>query len=288
MGQSKCGRIWRKTCKSSENVSAGARSRCALWRVATRRRTKSIARAKGSRACDVKWCRSVGSAVAAMVRSMTETRFRRDVGELVGAAAIVATVGFSPVLAWRYRRWGATDEETAEALPGDALILAPRLQATRAIDIAASPDRVWPWIVQMGHGKAGLYSYERLENLIGCDIHNSSTIDERWQRIAVGDRVGLGPEGYPHFAVNEVSVNSHLVLLAGGGPDEPANSWAFVLRATANGSRLIVRSRYRYASTIGQRLIWRAITEPMHFVMERKMLLGIRDRAEGRTAASRA
>ncbi|MBL8679161.1 MAG: hypothetical protein JNK05_08335 [Myxococcales bacterium] len=215
---------------------------------------------------------------------MNETRLQRDVDELLGAAAIVATVGLSPVLAARYRRWGATDEELTEPLPGDALVSAPRLQSTRAIDVAAPPERVWPWIAQMGHGKAGLYSYEQLENLIGCDIHNSSTLEPRWQNVAVGDRVGLGPEGYPFFVVKELVAGSRLVLLAGGGEGEPANSWAFVLRATPAGSRLIVRSRYDYPATIGQRLLWRAITEPMHFVMERRMLLGIRDRAEGRAS----
>lgn len=219
---------------------------------------------------------------------MNNARLRPDLeplDTLVGAAAIVTTVGLSPLLAWRYRRWGATDEERRLPLPGDALISAPRLQSTRAIDIDVPPERVWPWIVQMGHGRAGLYSYERIENLIGCEIRNSAVIDPRWQSLAVGDRIALGPDGYPAFVVQAIAANRHLVLLAGGGPDEPCNSWAFVLARRGAGARLIVRSRYDYPPTLAQRAIWRALTEPMHFVMERRMLLGIRDRAEGRLAS---
>ncbi len=200
--------------------------------------------------------------------------------ELTGALAIAATVSFSPLLAWRYRRWGADERECVEPLPGDALVASPKLESTRAIDIAASREIVWRWIVQMGHGRAGLYSYEALENLIGCDIHNADEIREEWQTLAVGDRLGLGPEGYPAFTVRELVANSHLVLLAGSDGEPMKNGWTFVLRDRERGCRLIVRSRYDFAETFGQRVLWRALTEPMHFVMERRMLQGLRDRAE--------
>lgn len=205
----------------------------------------------------------------------------RHLDELVGALSIVGTLTLSPALSRWYRRWGATEAECLEGLPGDALVPAPRLQATRAIDIDASPEAVWSWLVQIGHGRAGLYSYEALENLVGCDIHNADRIVPSWQSLAVGDRVALGPAGYPAFTVAEVERPDRLVLLAGGGAGEPRNSWSFVVRARgATGARLIVRSRYHYPGTLGQRFLWRALTEPMHFVMERRMLSGIKERAE--------
>lgn len=216
--------------------------------------------------------------------AMSTTKANKLADELQGAVAIAATVSFSPLLAWRYRRWGADERECVESLPGDALVPSPRLESTRAIDIAAPRSTVWRWIIQMGHGRAGLYSYERLENLIGCDIHNADEIRDEWQTLAVGDRVGLGPEGYPAFTVREIEANSHLVLLAGKEGEPMKNGWAFIVRDRGAGSRLIVRSRYDFPDTLAQRVLWRAMTEPMHFVMERRMLLGIRERAEREAA----
>lgn len=212
---------------------------------------------------------------------MDTTSLPRPLDEAVGALSIAGALTFSPVLSRWYRRWGATADECAGPLPGDELVADPRLESTRAVDIDATPDKVWPWLVQMGHGRAGLYSYESLENLIGCDIHNADRVEPAWQSLEVGDRVSLGPDGYPSFMVRHVEPGACIVLLAGGGRGEPANSWAFVLRPRGRrGARLLVRSRYDYPPTLGQRVIWRVVTEPAHFVMERRMLLGIKQRAE--------
>jgi hypothetical protein len=217
---------------------------------------------------------------------MRTTALPRPLDELVGALSIAGTLTLSPALSRWYRRWGATGPECAEALPGDALVPAPRLQSTRAVDIDATPEVVWSWLVQIGHGRAGLYSYEALENLIGCDIHNAEEVVPAWQSLSVGDRVALGPAGYPSFAVVEAVRPERLVLLASGGADDPRNSWSFVVRARgAAGARLVVRSRYDFPRTLGQRVLWRALTEPMHFVMERRMLLGLKERAERAPAA---
>lgn len=209
----------------------------------------------------------------------TEARSRVD--DLFGAITVAGSLALSPVLAPWYRRWGATPAECDEALPGDELVPDPRLLATRATDIDATPDEVFPWLVQMGHGRAGLYSYEGLENLAGCDIHNADHIVRAWQDLAVGGTVALGPPGYPALKVVALARPEHLVLFAGGADGEPKNSWAFVVRPRgAEGARLVVRSRYAYPATAKQWMLWRMITEPMHFAMERKMLLGIRLRAE--------
>ncbi|MFO0560797.1 MAG: hypothetical protein U0269_22460 [Polyangiales bacterium] len=218
---------------------------------------------------------------------MSSSASNKLADEVTGAVAIAATVSLSPLLAWRYRRWGADERECVEALPGDALVANPKLESTRAIDIAAPREIVWRWIVQMGHGRAGLYSYEALENIIGCDIHNADEIRDEWQTLAVGDRMGLGPQGYPSFVVRELVENSHLMMLAGGDREPMKNGWTFVLRERENGCRLIVRSRYDFPATLGQRVLWRALTEPMHFVMERRMLQGIRERAEREARATR-
>ena len=94
----------------------------------------------------------------------------------------------------RQLRWGATDQERDDSLPGDELVANADLSATRAITIRASADQVWPWIAQLGQGRGGFYSYDFLENLIGCDIHSADRIVPEWQHVAVGDEVRLAPE----------------------------------------------------------------------------------------------
>lgn len=211
---------------------------------------------------------------------------REVLDNIAGAVAIAGTVIVSPLLRRFYARWGATDAELAAALPGDAVVADATLRATRAIEIAAPAPSVWPWLVQLGHGRGGLYSYAGLENLAGCGIVNADRILPEHQRLAVGDAVAMGPPGYPRFRVVDVAPDAHLVLQAcdprTGAPGPM--SWAFVLRPTASGCRLIVRGRNRPGHGAAEFLLWRVLTDPIWFVMERRMLLGIRDRAEGRFA----
>jgi hypothetical protein len=177
-------------------------------------------------------------------------------------------------------RWGATDDEIARPLPGDEIVPRPRKWSTRAITIAAPAEAIWPWIAQIGQGRGGLYSYDWLENLVGCDIHSADRVIPELQYLEVGDVVRLGPEGYPAYHV--VAIEPDRVLVLGGNdPDMGMHSWAFVLESIdEQTARLIVRSRDDYPPTLANVIIWRLITEPVHFVMERKMLLGIKQRAE--------
>ncbi len=171
-------------------------------------------------------------------------------------------------------------------LPGDDELSGADLVATRAVTIRAAPTEVWPWLAQMGQGRGGLYSYDRLENLIGCDIHSAGSVIEKWQHIQVGDEVRLAPT--LALGVTRVDPGRALVLRGGvpmGSTAPPYDfTWAFVLReGPAGTTRLVVRERYGYAH-------WWAvlIVEPVELVsalMSRKMLRGIRDRAESRTAA---
>jgi len=205
----------------------------------------------------------------------------------VGLAAVVAGAAKLAALAfvvrpW-YLHWGATADEVAKPLPGDELVPQADLVATRAITIAASPDQVWPWIAQMGQGRAALYTYDVLENLIGCEMHSVDSIVAEWQDVAVGDDFRLHPEVALQVAV--VEPGRALVVRGGVGIDDnppPFDfAWAFVLEERQDGTtRLVVRERYGYTRR------WSALmvepVEAVSFVMSRKMLRGIRDRAEGR------
>lgn len=183
----------------------------------------------------------------------------------------------------RQARWGADNDEVNAPLPGDDIAPEPTTQVTHAITINAPPSAVWPWLAQMGQEKAGLYSYEWLENLIGCNIHNTNAIVPEWQQTQVNDTVRMGPKGYPLFVVKEVVPNRALVLQAADPKTEtPAtSSWAFVLNAQADGTtRLVVRSRNQYEPSLGNFILWRMITEPLSFIMERKMLRRIKELTE--------
>ncbi len=171
-----------------------------------------------------------------------------------------------------------------QSLPSDVLVLRPRQTATRAITIDAPAAAVWPWLVQIGQGRGGFYSYDWLENLAGCDIHSADRVIPALQDLREGDTVRLGPEGYPAYRV--AAVESGRALVLGGNASEiEAHSWAFVLEPIdEQTTRLLVRSRDDYAPTPANFLIWRVITEPLHFVMERKMMLGIKQRAEAAVA----
>jgi hypothetical protein len=205
---------------------------------------------------------------------------------IVGVTAIGGAAAAYILLARpRHLRWGATDQESDESVPGDDLIANPDLTATRAISIRASADRVWPWIAQLGQGRGGFYSYDFLENLIGCDIHSADRIVPEWQVVGVGEEVRLSPE--VGLAVAFLERGRSLVLRGGapmGNTAPPYDfTWAFVLRDEPDGTtRLLVRERYAYTRPWARLLV--ELVEAVSFVMSQRMLRGIRDRAE-RTAA---
>jgi len=187
-----------------------------------------------------------------------------------------------------YLRWGASDEESRAALPGDDLVEEPHLSATRAITVRASAGEVWPWIAQIGQGRGGLYSYDVLENLVGCDIHSADRIVPEWQAVRVGDEFRLHPE--VGLEVAAVDPGRSLVIRGGvrmgDAPPPYAFTWAFVLHeAPAGRTRLLVRERYRYKRRWAPLLV--EPVEAVSFVMSRRMLRGIRDRAERMAAGER-
>ena len=198
---------------------------------------------------------------------------------LIGAGLAAAGVGATAAYVWGIRpwhlRWGATDEELCAPLPGDELVSQAKLKATHAITINAPAADVWPWLVQMGQNRGGFYSYTWLENLVGCQMRNADEIVPEWQELNVGDKVWLHPKA-PPVEVAAVEPGRAIVLKPWG---------AFVLQPIDEKStRLIIRSQGDYEPDLKNPLLnfllWRVVYEPAHFIMERKMLLEIKQRAE--------
>jgi hypothetical protein len=201
--------------------------------------------------------------------------------ELLAALAMGANLLGSPLTRRWFTRWGATTQELTRPLPGDELVPSPTIRSTRAITIQAPAGQIWAWLVQMGQGRGGLYSYQRLENLARCQIENADRILPELQDLNIGDPIRLGPQGYPHFTVRQILPGRALVLGADPQNPEPPVSWSFNLEVVEPGkTRLIVRSLNGYQSSFANHLMWRWITDPIFFVMERRMLLGIKARAE--------
>ncbi len=165
---------------------------------------------------------------------------------------------------------------------GDDLITDANVTATRAITIRRSPDAVWPWIAQLGQGRGGFYSYDFLENLLGFDIHSADCVVPEWQELAVGDEVRLAATVGLKAVVIEPG---RALVLQGSLPlaSRPPfdSTWAFILCAQLDGTtRLLSRERYGYKRWWAPLVV--EPTQAISFVMSRKMLLGIRDRAERR------
>jgi hypothetical protein len=225
--------------------------------------------------------------------SAEESRRRRLAAPVIATSLVVAVyiLGVRP----RLMRWGATPTEAAAPLPGDGLVADARLQFTRAVTIRTPVSRVWPWLVQMGAGRGGLYSYDAFENAIGLGIHSSDRILPEFQQLKVGDIIPLHPDGGVPVRLLEPeamlglggTMNYFTGAISPPGAPPPDKrldlSWTFILRPVdERTTRLVSRTRFGYTST-AMGLALRILLEPIQLLMERKMLLGIRDRAQ-RTA----
>jgi hypothetical protein len=190
---------------------------------------------------------------------------------VVIAAAALFLVAFLRVIRPWYLRWGATDEETTMAMPGDELI-PDTTPATRAIAIAARPEEVWPWLVQLGYGRAGWYSYDWIDN---DGRPSADEIMPEYQNLEVGDEIlmtlDLG------FTVVAIEPERAIVSMLADG----TTSWCLGLYAGEDGgTRLVSRWRPKPEKVSLAAAFFVALSDPGSFLMEQKMLRGIRDRAE--------
>jgi hypothetical protein len=170
--------------------------------------------------------------------------------------------------------WGATDAEASARLPGDDLLEDATMVSTRAITIDAPADAVWPWLVQMGVGRAGAYTYDWIERRLGLDMKSADKILPELQDVHVGDVFPMAP-GSPGLRLEIADPRRAYVLRSEDG----RWVWSFTLVEQGGRTRLISRNRAPSPRTFSERIAG-SFMEPGSLVMERKMLLGIKWRAE--------
>lgn len=219
---------------------------------------------------------SMGVLARAVIRRMRGTQSTCSAARLVTplAGAVVAAMAAYLTLGRRWLRcWGATPDECSRPLPGDSDVPSPAITSTWAVTIDAPVDQVWPWLAQIGHDRGGFYSYAWLENLAGCQLHNADEIHPEWQQREVGETVLLHPSAGLPLSVFEPG---HALALKGWG--------SFVLEPIDPGRcRLITRSRVKRGWPA---VMYALLMEIPHFIMQRKMMLEIKARAERTTQAS--
>lgn len=219
---------------------------------------------------------------------MTERSVGRFVLESVeGVVLALLVVPLWPVIRRWTENWGSSRGERARAWPGDALVPECRRTYTRAIDVDAPPSALWPWVVQFGLGRAGFYSYELLERLVGIPVKNVERILAQHQTLAVGDEIKLHPSA-PGIPVGLLAEETHLCFgrppgaPASDAPPDPDRSWSVYLEPGADGgSRLVLRSCIAALRkpTVRKRL-GLALDGPIDFVMEQRMLRSLKRLAE--------
>lgn len=194
-----------------------------------------------------------GSALLSSLRSLARGRLPSPPAAL-GTAALLLYAG--PVRRWM-RSWGARAEEGTTTEP------------LHAIEIESPPDRIWPWLAQLGQDRGGFYSYQWLENLAGCRMRNADRIHPEWQHREIGEKVMLHPlNGLPVSRF----VPGHEIALEGWG--------SFAVEALGDGrSRVVCRGEPHDSPLYAAYYV--AFIELPHFLMERRMLLGIKERVEG-------
>ncbi|HVN15470.1 MAG TPA: hypothetical protein VMT73_06995 [Anaerolineales bacterium] len=203
-------------------------------------------------------------------------KFLKLIGVLVGFAclAVIVVIALMPQM----DRWGATNDEIAASYPGDELVPSPRITYTRAVTVNAAPEEIYPWIVQLGAERGGMYSYSWFEtNILHCELINADRIHDEWQNLKVGDQVKMCPGNFgpPPYQVVMIQKNQAIVL---GHQDNGQwiEVWQFNLVPQSDGTtRLVIRSR-----NAAQGWFWDLI-RPGEFIMMRGMMLGIKERAEG-------
>lgn len=199
-------------------------------------------------------------------------------------AIALAVLYWFPLRKW-FGRWGTTPADLTRVMSGDADVVDPNYAATLAVTVEAKPADIWPWLVQMGYQRGGLYSYDWLDRLFGyLDRPSANRILPEYQELKVGDHIPVGRGG--GFPVTAIEPSRALVL--GGKGDGFQWVWQFGLYPLeGKRTRLVSRNSARVPRTLGVWLFMRAI-EPAAFLMTRRMLLGLKRRAEALAVADQS
>ncbi len=218
-------------------------------------------------------------------------KLSRRVRDLVEAGPGIGIILLSLASPWRRVRrstWATCPTDTGRRYPGDELVPSPRWQWTHAVIVDAPPADVWPWVAQVGADRGGFYSYAALENLVGCGIANAERIHPEWA-VGPSSELLVHPKA-PPLPVASLEPGAWFVVHGGPPPGTDLGrdrwvdvSWLFLVEPVGDGNRSRVVSRYRCATSndLATRLQFGpALLEPISFAMDRRMLLGIRHRAE--------
>lgn len=223
-----------------------------------------------------------------LTKELSKGRRRRSQIVRFLAALVVLTVLMVVTNLWVVwpwmQTWGATEAEINASLPGDDIVTDANIRTTKAITINAPPEAIYPWLLQIGVDRGGMYSYDWLENIFGLDVHTAERIVPAWQEVQIGDFWRFTPEDYalnpgPGLYVQELLEDEAVLLCFGieGQQEEGCiDSWQFILDPQANGStRLLLRSNMAIEPQLPIKQ-----TYAIQFIMERKMLLTLRERVE--------
>ncbi len=229
---------------------------------------------------------SAQSVLPSAGRSIRPRRWGRLLRVVLSLVAAVAVVVFG-YLTWLWpwmQSWGATGTEISAALPGDDLVPNANLRSTKGITVQATPAQIYPWLLQIGVDRGGMYSYDWLENLFGLKVNSTDRIVPDYQNAQVGDFWRFTPKEFvlnpgPGLYVQELRQDEAVLLCFGmeGQTDEACvDTWQFVLQPQPDGStRLLLRSNMQMEALMPIKL-----TYFVQFIMERKMLLTFKERAE--------
>jgi hypothetical protein len=199
----------------------------------------------------------------------------------------MVTALLTPFLRGARSAWGVSDSEAGASRPGDALVPVPLWSWTHGIEVAASAELVWQWVAQIGADRGGFYSYQWLENLVGCSLRNADSVHPAWE-LEAGDSLLLHPR-LPPLRVVELERGRHFVAHAAhdaaaraAGKPWAAVSWLLQIEPRAEARcKLFTRYRVACSTDLVTRLsMGPTLLEPIGFAMDRRMLLGIKHHAE--------
>jgi hypothetical protein len=215
------------------------------------------------------------AATLAAGRSLTRSLISRDAPRKSAVLMFAGALAYEAKARKWMRGWGTTREEWDRSYLGDEHVPDPGVEITQAITIEAPPAEVWPWLAQLGQDRGGFYSYEWLENLAGCRMTNADRIHCDWQKREVGEEVMLHP------------LNGLKVTVFEPGRAFGLEGWGLFLLEPVDekSTRFIARGRIPKGPAS---FFYEAFVELPHFIMQRRMLLGIKQRAEALYAEDQA